>query len=85
MTLSRSKGQQFGVDVEFDGPGFLYVTGIMAGSPAETSNEIHVGDRILAVNENNITKTDDISSIANMLKPDDTSVTFTISHQSGNT
>ena len=73
VTITRRRGEPFGVYVAFYGPKFLYVTDISAGSPAETGNGIHVGDKILAVNENTIQETDDISSVVNMLKQDDTS------------
>lgn len=84
MTLNRSEGELFGVRYKFDSPGFLYISKILAGSPAEISTEIQVGDRILSVNGNKITDTDDTDDVKNMFKPSNTSVTYTISRQLGN-
>ena len=84
VTLTRNVGERFGIDFKFHTPGSLHVTRLMEGSPAKRSNKIHVGDKIVATNENIIKETDDINNVVNMVNHDDTTVNLVICRQPGN-
>ena len=87
VTLNKSKEGYYGLYFDYPmTPGFLYISALGAGSPAETSNELRVGDRVLAVNKHRITEKDDYESIINMIKHsgNKASLTLTVSHERGN-